>query len=160
MKKTLIALTALVAATVGFQGQAQAESRHYNGSSLQFDVQLGNGFGIRIADRKSQKRNRRHVERYGYKKHHRYQERYGYNRRHRCYRAGKRSIRRSLRHRGYYDIHRVRRYGRIFSAKAVSPRGHLVKLKINGCNHRIIKRRVIHAYPTVWSNGYSQRTYW
>ncbi len=160
MKKTLIALTTLVVATVGFQGQAQADYKHRSGSGLQFDVQLGNGIGFYIGNSNSDRRYKRNSERYGYKKHHRYQDRHGYKRRHRCRIAGKRSIRRSLRHRGFYDIHRVRRHGRIYSAKAVSPRGHLVKLKINACNHRIVKRRIIRSYPTVWSQNNSWRTYW
>ena len=145
MKRTLIALTTLVAATVGFQGQAQAGN---NNLGLSIEFALGDGLGVRIGNGVKlvdhrHRSHRRHGERRGYNRHHHYQDRHGYKRRHRCFRSSKRSIRRSLRHRGFHDIHRVRKHGRIFSAKAVSPRGYLVKLKINGCNHRIVKRRII-----------------
>lgn len=157
MKKTIIALTALIAATVGFQSQAQAGQK----VNIGFEVQLGNGFSvhkIHQSNKYSHKHNKRHKRkgrRYGNKKHF-----HGHNYYHRCRIAGKRSIRRSLRRHGFYDIHQVRRYGRMYSAKAVSPRGHLVKVKINGCNRHIIKRRIIRSYPTVWSQGNSWRTYW
>jgi len=156
MKKTLIALTALVAATVGLQTQAQAGHRYTDGPGFQFDVQLGNGAGFTAGEgyrrvhqsyRYSDRRNRRG-------KH------YGYKRRYRCYVAGKRQVRRSLRSRGFYDIRRLRRYGKIYSAKAVSPRGYLVKLRINGCNYRIVNRRIIRDYRATWSGGYAWGRYW
>jgi len=149
MKKTLIALTALVAATVGFQSQAQAGPRHNSGSGFQFEIDLGNGSGFSIGNgfRRVHQPYRYSDRRYWRGDRYRYDRRYF-----RCNIAGKRSIRRSLRGRGFYDIRQLRRYGKIYSAKAVSPRGYLMKLKINGCNYRIVKRRIIKTYPwrTSW----------
>jgi hypothetical protein len=150
MKKTLIALTALVAATVGFQTQAEAGHRHNGSSGVQFGVQLGNGTGFSIGNgfRRVHQTNRYSGRRYG--------NRYRY----RCNLVGKRAIKRSLRYRGFYNIRRVRRSGQIYSAKAVSPRGYWVSMRINGCNNRILNRRILKRYTTTWARDYYGRNYW
>jgi len=169
MKKTLIALTALVAATVGFQSQAEAGRNHKSKSGVQFELQFGNGSGLTIGNGFSRvhqpygyspKRNRRNVDRYGDKKPYNYNRGYGYQRPYVCNIAGKRAIRRSLRARGFYDIRRIRQSGKIYKAKATSPRGYRVKLKVNGCNLRIVKRNIIRNYSPGYSYGNARRTYW
>jgi len=169
MKKSIIALTALVAATVGFQTQAQAGHKYNKASGFQFEVQLGDGIGFRIGDNISKvhqpyKRAHRRYKAYkkpsGYKKPYIYQNDYVYKRRYRCDVAGKYAIKRSLRNRGFYDIRWVKQRGRFYSVKAISSRGHLVRLRINGCNYRIVNRRIIQAYPALWSQGNPWKTYW
>ncbi len=173
MKKTLIALTALVAATVGFQAQAEAGHYRNNNSGVQFELQFGNGSGITIGNGFTRvhqpygynsRRHRPNVDRYGYKKPNKYNRGYGYQRPYVCNIAGKRAVRRSLRARGFYDIRRIRQIGKIYKAKATSPRGYRVKLKVNGCNLRIVKRKIIRNYSPGYSPGYSYgnawRTYW
>ncbi len=160
MKKTLIALTALVAATVGFQSQAQAGHNHNSRSGA---LQFGNGSGLSIGNGFSRVHqpygySPRRPRPYGYKKPYNYNN--GYIRPYVCNIAGKRKVRRSLRSRGFYDIRRIRQNGKIYSAKAVSPRGYLVKLKVNGCNLRIVKRKVIRNYSPGYNYGNARRTNW
>ena len=156
MKKTLIALTALIAATVGFQSQAEAGHYHNKKSGVQFELQFGNGSGITIGNGFTR------VHRpYGYyKKRYNHNRGYGYRRPYICNIAGKRAVRRSLRARGFYDIRRIRQIGKIYKARATSPRGYRVKLKVNGCNLRIVKRKIIRNYSPGYSYGPAWRTYW
>ena len=169
MKKTLIALTALVAATVGFQAEAEAGHNHKSKSGIQFELQFGNGSGLTIGNGftrvhqpygYNKKRHKRNVDRYGYKKPYKYNKGYGYQRPYVCNIAGKRAVRRSLRARGFYDIRRIRQFGKLYTAKAVSPRGYLVKVKVNGCNLRIVKRKIIRNYSPGYGYGNAWRTYW
>ncbi len=158
MKKTLIALAALVAATVGFQTQAEAGHRHNSRSGIQFDLQLGNGTGFSIGNgfRRVHQPYRYSGRRYGQ----RYGQRYRYRPAYRCNLIGKRAIKRSLRYRGFYNIRRVRRSGEIYSAKAVSPRGYWVSMRINGCNNRILSRRILKRYTATWARDTYGRNYW
>lgn len=167
MKKTIIALTALVAATVGFQGQANAGHKHNSGFNV--GVHFGNGSGFsggKISHKVHKKQGHKkkwhksHGNVYGYNKHNYYQDRHGYGRRHRCRIAGKRSIRRSLRNRGFYNINKVRRHGRIYSAKATAPSGYRMKLRINGCNFRIVNRKIIPTYSSIRSQNNYGNKYW
>ncbi len=155
MKRTLIALTALAATTFGLQSQALAGHKLKPQSGLQIEFSIGDKASVRYAHgprRYRQQRRYREFQKRNYLRRD--------FRQRGCYVADRRSIKRSLRQRGFYDINRLRRQGRFFSAKAISPRGHLVKVKVNGCNYRIVKRKILRPYPPVRYYGGSWGANW
>lgn len=137
MNKIILAFAIMFGATLAVQGEAQAKKNHHGHHN----------------NHNNHNQHKKHFKQFkkswGYNHGHSYNK---YSRR-RCHVAGRYSIKRSLRNRGYYGIRKLHRNGILYSARAVSPNGYLVKLKINGCNYRIVKRRTVRPFPVAWQRN-------
>lgn len=61
--------------------------------------------------------------------------------------SSKKRLVRHLRKMGYRHVKRIQRKGRFYTARAISPRGHKVWVKVNRRNGRIVGQRVM-----AWNN--------
>jgi|GEM_PF-5080875 len=127
MQKKVIAAAAIIGALAVVQPLDKAEAKT--------DVYFGIGFGGPIVH---------HVHTPP-----RYRYNHGYNRKYYNYKPAHVSPRkkafRKLRHRGFHHFRDVRWRNGVWRMTAVSPRGHLVRLKVDRRGH-ILKRKIVRYY--------------